>query len=223
MPIISPGRGAHATARRGEPWRGHDLAAREPAGGRHPLQRRRQLRRLAPPLLPLPPAGQPHRADLGSMGYGLPAAVAMQRLDPERTVVALARARRRRLPDERPGVRHRRAVRLADRRRGLDNGMYGTIRMHQEREFPGRVSATDLSTPTSPPTPAPSAASARRSTTTRCFAAALCGAGLGPARDRPREVRPRRRSAGTTLVAASGSARWLAGEGFTAPAWAKSR
>jgi len=29
----------------------------------------------------------------------------------------------------------------------LDNGIYGTIRMHQEREFPGRVSATDLVNP----------------------------------------------------------------------------
>ncbi|MEP5514610.1 MAG: thiamine pyrophosphate-dependent enzyme, partial [Bauldia litoralis] len=28
-----------------------------------------------------------------------------------------------------------------------DNGMYGTIRMHQEREHPGRVSATDLRNP----------------------------------------------------------------------------
>ena len=29
----------------------------------------------------------------------------------------------------------------------LDNGMYGTIRMHQEREYPGRVSATALKNP----------------------------------------------------------------------------
>ena len=29
----------------------------------------------------------------------------------------------------------------------LDNGMYGTIRMHQEREYPGRVSATMLKNP----------------------------------------------------------------------------
>jgi acetolactate synthase-1/2/3 large subunit len=29
----------------------------------------------------------------------------------------------------------------------VDNGMYGTIRMHQEREFPGRVSATALKNP----------------------------------------------------------------------------
>src|SRR6266851_3516705 len=29
----------------------------------------------------------------------------------------------------------------------VDNGMYGTIRMHQEREYPGRVVATDLKNP----------------------------------------------------------------------------
>ena len=29
----------------------------------------------------------------------------------------------------------------------VDNGMYGTIRMHQERNFPGRVHATSLSNP----------------------------------------------------------------------------
>ena len=28
-----------------------------------------------------------------------------------------------------------------------DNGIYGTIRMHQEREYPGRVVATDLRNP----------------------------------------------------------------------------
>jgi acetolactate synthase-1/2/3 large subunit len=29
----------------------------------------------------------------------------------------------------------------------VNNGMYGTIRMHQERHYPGRVSATDLINP----------------------------------------------------------------------------
>jgi acetolactate synthase-1/2/3 large subunit len=32
----------------------------------------------------------------------------------------------------------------------LDNGMYGTIRMHQEREYPGRISATKLRNPDFP-------------------------------------------------------------------------
>jgi acetolactate synthase-1/2/3 large subunit len=29
----------------------------------------------------------------------------------------------------------------------IDNSMYGTIRMHQEREYPGRISATELKNP----------------------------------------------------------------------------
>jgi acetolactate synthase-1/2/3 large subunit len=29
----------------------------------------------------------------------------------------------------------------------VDNGSYGTIRMHQERDYPKRISATDLSNP----------------------------------------------------------------------------
>ena len=29
----------------------------------------------------------------------------------------------------------------------VNNGIYGTIRMHQEREYPGRVSGTDLKNP----------------------------------------------------------------------------
>src|SRR5262249_28259010 len=29
----------------------------------------------------------------------------------------------------------------------VDNGTYGTIRMHQEREYPGRVIATELKNP----------------------------------------------------------------------------
>ena len=51
----------------------------------------------------------------GSMGYGVPAAVGAKRLYPERTVVVLRR--RRRFPDERPGIRDRRAIRPADPRR----------------------------------------------------------------------------------------------------------
>ena len=29
----------------------------------------------------------------------------------------------------------------------INNGMFGTIRMHQEREFPGRVSGTSMDNP----------------------------------------------------------------------------
>ena len=75
------------------------------------------------------------------MGYGMPSAVAMKRLYPERTVMSVngdgdflmngqefATAVQYELP----------IVVIV-----CDNGIYGTIRMHQEREYPGRVSATD--------------------------------------------------------------------------------
>ena len=81
----------------------------------------------------------------GSMGYGVPAAVAMQRLYPGRRVVAVSGDGDFLMN----GQEFATAVQF-----GLpivvlvfDNGLYGTIRMHQEREFPGRVSATDLKNP----------------------------------------------------------------------------
>ncbi len=80
-----------------------------------------------------------------SMGYGMPAAVAMKRLYPERMVLSVngdgdflmngqefATAVQYELP----------IVVIV-----CDNGIYGTIRMHQEREYPGRVSATALRNP----------------------------------------------------------------------------
>ncbi|TPQ50201.1 thiamine pyrophosphate-binding protein [Prosthecomicrobium hirschii] len=80
-----------------------------------------------------------------SMGYGMPAAVAMKRLYPDRPVISVngdgdflmsgqefAAAVQYRLPI---------VVVIAD------NGQYGTIRMHQERDYPGRVSATELVNP----------------------------------------------------------------------------
>uniref|UniRef100_UPI0033412E7B thiamine pyrophosphate-binding protein n=1 Tax=Castellaniella defragrans TaxID=75697 RepID=UPI0033412E7B len=81
----------------------------------------------------------------GSMGYGLPAAVAAQRLCPGRRVVCLA--------GDGCFMMHGQEFATAVQY-GLpiivvlvDNGMYGTIRMHQERRYPGRVSATTLRNP----------------------------------------------------------------------------
>jgi len=81
----------------------------------------------------------------GFMGYGVPAAVAMKSLYPQRTVLAVngdgdflmngqefATAMQYKLP----------IICLV-----LDNSTFGTIRMHQEREYPGRVSGTDLVNP----------------------------------------------------------------------------
>jgi acetolactate synthase-1/2/3 large subunit len=84
----------------------------------------------------------------GSMGYGVPAAVAMKRLYPERPVVCIAGDGDFLMN----GQEFATAVQY-----GLplivviaDNGIYGTIRMHQEREYPGRLVATDLRNPDFP-------------------------------------------------------------------------
>ncbi len=81
----------------------------------------------------------------GSMGYGLPAAVAMKRLYPQRAVVCIAGDGDFLMT----GQEFATAVQY-----GLpvitviaDNGMYGTIRMHQEREYPERVVGTALQNP----------------------------------------------------------------------------
>ncbi|GJE36115.1 thiamine pyrophosphate-binding protein [Methylobacterium persicinum] len=81
----------------------------------------------------------------GSMGYGLPAAVMAKRMNPERTVVAFAGDGDVMMcvGEFATAVQYGVAIVVVI----LDNGMYGTIRMHQEREYPGRVSATGLRNP----------------------------------------------------------------------------
>jgi acetolactate synthase-1/2/3 large subunit len=81
----------------------------------------------------------------GAMGYGVPAATAAALRRPERTVVALAGDGDFLMNGQELAT----AVQYgADLLVVLvDNGAYGTIRMHQEREFPGRTSATDLFNP----------------------------------------------------------------------------
>ena len=81
----------------------------------------------------------------GSMGYGLPAAIAAKLRHPNRTVVCFAGDGCFQMTGQElaTAVQHDvRAIVLV-----VDNGMYGTIRMHQERAFPGRVHATSLSNP----------------------------------------------------------------------------
>ncbi|RST49688.1 thiamine pyrophosphate-binding protein [Variovorax sp. MHTC-1] len=81
----------------------------------------------------------------GSMGYGLPAGVGAKRLWPQREVVVFA--------GDGDFLMHGQEFATAVQY-GLpilvvllDNAMYGTIRMHQERHYPGRVSATQLKNP----------------------------------------------------------------------------
>ncbi|MEZ5785601.1 MAG: thiamine pyrophosphate-binding protein [Xanthobacteraceae bacterium] len=81
----------------------------------------------------------------GSMGYAVPAAVAMKRLHPERTVVAFNGDGDFLMN----GQEFATAVQFALPIIFIvcDNGIYGTIRMHQEREYPARISATMLRNP----------------------------------------------------------------------------
>ena len=81
----------------------------------------------------------------GAMGYGIPAAIAAALHDPTRTAVALAG----------DGCFQMAGHELATAvQEGLpivvlvcDNGMLGTIRMHQERDYPGHVEGTELRNP----------------------------------------------------------------------------
>jgi acetolactate synthase-1/2/3 large subunit len=84
-------------------------------------------------------------ATSGSMGYGLPAALAMQTLYPQRPVVCVAGDGDFLMTgqDFATAVQYKLPVIVLV----ADNGIYGTIRMHQERDYPGRVIATDLHNP----------------------------------------------------------------------------
>jgi acetolactate synthase I/II/III large subunit len=81
----------------------------------------------------------------GSMGYGFPAAVAMKTLYPERPVVCVAGDGDFLMTgqDFATAVQYKLPVIVVL----SDNGLYGTIRMHQERDYPGRVVATQLHNP----------------------------------------------------------------------------
>jgi len=81
----------------------------------------------------------------GSMGYGVPAGIAAKLLAPERTVVTFA-------GDGDFLMTAQELATAAMYQAGVlilvfNNGMYGTIRMHQERHYPARVIGTDLLNP----------------------------------------------------------------------------
>jgi acetolactate synthase-1/2/3 large subunit len=81
----------------------------------------------------------------GSMGYGTPAAVAAKALFPEREVVCFAGDGCFLMNGQEfaTAVQYDLPIIVIV----VNNGIYGTIRMHQEREYPGRVVATDLKNP----------------------------------------------------------------------------
>ncbi|WP_341207548.1 thiamine pyrophosphate-binding protein [uncultured Sphingomonas sp.] len=81
----------------------------------------------------------------GAMGYGLPAAVAAALRRPGRSVVALAGDGDFLMNGQElaTAVQHGADLLVIV----VDNGAYGTIRMHQEREYPDRPAATRLHNP----------------------------------------------------------------------------
>ena len=81
----------------------------------------------------------------GAMGYGVPAATAAALRHPDRTVVALAGDGCFLMNGQElaTAVAHGANMLVLV----IDNSGYGTIRMHQEREYPGRVSGTRLRNP----------------------------------------------------------------------------
>nr|WP_108815721.1 thiamine pyrophosphate-binding protein [Loktanella sp. Alg231-35] len=81
----------------------------------------------------------------GSMGYGFPAAIAAALTHPDRTVVCLAGdgCFQMSCNEMSTAVQHGAApIAIV-----MNNGRYGTIRMHQEKTYPGRVSGTALANP----------------------------------------------------------------------------
>ena len=81
----------------------------------------------------------------GAMGYGVPAAIAGKLRAPGRPVVALAGDGDFMMNGQElaTAVQHGADILVLV----IDNGAYGTIRMHQEREYPARLSGTTLHNP----------------------------------------------------------------------------
>ncbi|HWI85054.1 MAG TPA: thiamine pyrophosphate-binding protein [Sphingomonas sp.] len=81
----------------------------------------------------------------GAMGYGVPAAIAAAIRFPNRLAVAVAGDGDFQMNGQELATAARQGARLLVLL--VDNGSYGTIRMHQERRYPTRISATDLVNP----------------------------------------------------------------------------
>jgi acetolactate synthase-1/2/3 large subunit len=89
----------------------------------------------------------------GAMGYGTPAAIGAALLYPDRTVVNIAGDGDFLMNGQELATATGYGAGSAARGKGrlivivVDNGSYGTIRMHQEREYPGRVAGSELFNP----------------------------------------------------------------------------
>ena len=114
----------------------------------------------------------------GSMGYGLPAAIAAKLAYPERTVVAIAGDGCLQMTGQElmTAVQFALPVIIIV----ANNGSLGTIRMHQERRYPGHVIATTLMNPDFVTWAKSCGASGERVVTTAQFAPALQRALIAP-------------------------------------------
>jgi acetolactate synthase-1/2/3 large subunit len=110
----------------------------------------------------------------GAMGYGVPAAVAAALRFPDRQVLAVAGDGDFLMNGQELATAVQYGADLLTI--VVDNSAYGTIRMHQEREFPGRVVATDLANPDFAALGAAYGGWSARAETTEEFAAALAEA-----------------------------------------------
>ena len=81
----------------------------------------------------------------GAMGYGFPASIAASLRFPERLTVCVAGDGDFLMYPQELATAAQYGARVIVLL--VNNGMYGTIRMHQERRFPGRVSGTELAGP----------------------------------------------------------------------------
>jgi acetolactate synthase I/II/III large subunit len=81
----------------------------------------------------------------GSMGYGVPSGVAAKLVHPDRPVVSINGDGDFMMNGQELATAAQYGLKIVFL--VMNNGMYGTIRMHQEREYPGRVSGTELKNP----------------------------------------------------------------------------
>ena len=107
----------------------------------------------------------------GSMGYGVPAAIAAKTADRTRTVVSFNGDGCYMMNGQElaTAVHHRLDVIFII----VNNGIYGTIRMHQERDYPGRVHGTNFTNPDFAALARANGAHGETVTETAQFAAAL--------------------------------------------------
>jgi len=133
----------------------------------------------------------------GAMGYGLPAAVAAALRHPDQLTICVAGDGDFLMYPQELATAAQYGARVLVLI--VNNGMYGTIRMHQERRFPGRVSGTELATPDFVALARSFGAYAERVETTEAFgpaferALAVMGSAVLELRVDPNQITPERR------------------------------